>query len=148
MKIRVALPGEASLLSDLAFRSKAYWPYEKLLLEGYRSELELFEEDIVVGSVYVATVKNSITGFYALSSDSKTQRLYFLFVEPSFIGLGHGKALWLHAISLARQRGWKSISFYADSYAVEAFYKYQNCQIIGSLNSKLGPLIEMKFELS
>ncbi|MGZ3775830.1 MAG: GNAT family N-acetyltransferase [Pseudobdellovibrionaceae bacterium] len=147
MNVRMALPHEASLLSDMAFRSKSHWPYQKDQLERYRFELEVFPEDIAAGSVYVGLIEKEIVGFYGLSSREDQQRLYFLFVEPFHIGKGYGKKLWRHAISVARQKGWKKISFYADSYAVEAFYKYQNCKVIGSLNSTLGPLVEMIFEL-
>lgn len=147
MKIRAALPGEAALLSDLALRSKGHWPYERQLLQAYRDELEVFEADIAAGSIYVGTSENTIVGFYGLSSEPQKQRLYFLFVEPSQMGLGYGKSLWLDAISVARQRGWNSLSFYADSFAVKAFYQYQNCKPIGSLDSLLGPLTEMIFHI-
>ena len=110
--------------------------------------MEVFTDDILSGSVFVLEVDQSVFGFYSLSSDTQKQRLYFLFVKPSFIGRGYGKKLWLHAVSKAKERGWKSLSFYADSYADEAFYKYQRRQVIGSLSSDLGPLTEMVFEIS
>lgn len=145
MHIRSAFPEEASILSELAFRSKSYWPYSKDQLENYKSELEVFKEDILCGSVFVLEADQKIIGFYGLSSDEQKQRLYFLFVDPGFIGQGYGKALWSHAVSIAKERGWQSLSFYADSYAVEAFYRYQHCKVIGSLESKLGTLTEMSF---
>ncbi|MBO9666318.1 MAG: GNAT family N-acetyltransferase [Bdellovibrio sp.] len=147
MRIRSALQEEAQQLSELAFRSKSIWPYEKSALNEYRQELEVFKEDILADSVYVAEVNDNIVGFYGLSSESNKERLYFLFVEPSFIGKGIGKALWMHAVAKARDRRWTALSFYADSHAVDAFYKFQGCKIIGALDSKLGPLTEMKFKL-
>lgn len=147
MNIRPAVPEEAPLLSDLAFRSKSYWPYPKNQIEEYKSELEVFKEDILSGSVFVLEVDQSVVGFYGLSSEAQKQRLHFLFVEPSFIGQGYGKTLWLHAISKAKERGWKTLSFYADSYAVEAFYKYQKCEVVGSLQSKVGLLTEMSCKI-
>jgi hypothetical protein len=42
MKICKARRGESILLSELAFRSKGYWPYDKGALDAYRSELEVF----------------------------------------------------------------------------------------------------------
>ena len=150
MQIRKALPDEAAALSDLAFRSKAYWPYDKNLLEDYKDELEVFKEDIQTGSVFViesATTPSEIAGFYSLSNEHEKQRLYFLFVEPTKIGQGYGKALWQHALKTAKEKGWSSLTFYADTYATEAFYKYQNCQQVGTLETKLGKLIELKFIL-
>ena len=146
MNIRLAYSHEASICSELAFRSKSYWPYDKSLLEDYRSELEVFTEDIIAESVYVGTINEKIIGFYALSSDLKKQRLHFLFVEPSFIGLGYGKVLWKHAVSVAQKRKWQYFSFYADAYAAENFYNYQRCEIIGSLESKLGLMTELRFK--
>lgn len=57
MHIRKALPGEAVSLSSLAFRSKAHWPYDKNILADYKDELEVFEEDIEAGCVFV--IENS-----------------------------------------------------------------------------------------
>ncbi len=148
MKIRKALAGESQILSELALRSKGYWPYEKDLLNSYKSELEVYEEDIAAGSVYVAVDDEYIIGFYALSSDLKNPRLYFMFVEPNYIGRGHGKFLWRHATSEAKSRGWSSLSFYADPYASEKFYKYQGCKVIGETESKLARLIEMTYVLN
>ncbi|WP_413577367.1 GNAT family N-acetyltransferase [Bdellovibrio sp. HCB290] len=147
MRIRSALPTEASILSDLAFRSKSHWPYDKSALNEYRTELEVFTEDILADSVYVAEKDNQIIGFYGLSSDLKKERLYFLFVEPTHISKGVGKALWNHALSNARDRGWTALSFYADGYAFEAFYKFQGCRIVGSLHTPLGSLTEMAVQL-
>lgn len=147
MKIRKALSGESQILSELAFRSKGHWPYEKEALNSYRSELEVFEEDIATGSVHVAIDNEHVIGFYALSSDLKKPRLYFMFVDPKYIGKGFGKFLWLHAISEAKSRGWSTLYFYADTYASEKFYKHQGCKVIGEMDSKLARLIEMAFAL-
>lgn len=147
MEIRKAKEGDSRLLSNLAFRSKGYWPYDSKKLESYRAELEVFEEDIAAGSVYVGIIDSSIIGFYALSADSEKPRLYFMFIEPNCIGKGYGKTLWLHAVSEAKSRGWTKIYLYADAYASEKSYKHQGCYPIGKLESKLGPLIEMCFNL-
>lgn len=134
-------------MSDLALRSKSYWPYSKALIESYREDLEVFPEEIEAGAVFAMEQGEEIVGFYALSSSDKKQRLHFMFVEPNYIGKGLGKALWLHALSTAKQRGWRSLSFYADSYAAENFYKHQGCRTLSTLESKLGPLFEMYVEL-
>lgn len=147
MKIRYARAGESQTLSELAFRSKSYWPYDQDALNSYRTELEVFEEDITAGSVYVAVDGEHTVGFYALSSDLKKPRLYFMFVEPKYIGKGYGKFLWLHAILEAKSRGWNSLYFYTDAHASEKFYKHQGCIVIGEMESKMGILVEMSFAL-
>jgi GNAT superfamily N-acetyltransferase len=148
VEIRNARMGESKSLSDLAYRSKGYWSYEKDLLDSYRSQLEVFEEEIAAGSVCVAVRDEQILGFYAISSIPNVHRLYFMFVEPKYIGQGVGKALWTHAIGVAKMRGWNSISFSADSFAAEKFYKKQGCKPIGQRESVLGPLIELTFDLN
>jgi GNAT superfamily N-acetyltransferase len=70
-----------------------------------------------------------------------------MFVEPNYIGRGYGKALWQHAVFEAKSRGWSSLSFYADAYASEKFYKHQGCEVIGERESGMGRLIEMTFDL-
>ncbi|MFM6929264.1 MAG: hypothetical protein ACKOX6_12430 [Bdellovibrio sp.] len=62
MGIRPAMPEEAPRLSDLAFRSKSYWPYPKNQIEEYKSELEVFTEDILSDSVFVLEVDQSVVG--------------------------------------------------------------------------------------
>jgi GNAT superfamily N-acetyltransferase len=144
MIIRKALPEEASCLSELAFRSKAYWPYDKTLLLKYCPNLQVDEEDILAGVVYVGIIDKKIIGFYGLSQGSNLNRLYFLFVEPEFIGQGYGKKLWDHAILNAKNKGWPTLTFFADEYAVNKFYQYMPCKIIGNLKTDLGILTEMQ----
>lgn len=146
MHIRAAYPNEVGDLSELAFRPKGYWPYDKRALEEYRGELEVFIDDILSDSVFVAEDVGKIVGFYGLSPELKNERLYFLFVEPTSIGRGIGRLLWQHAIDKARSRGWIALSFYADVYAKD-FYVRQGCRTIGYKDTKLGKLIEMTINL-
>lgn len=114
---------------------------------SFLSELEVFEEDIVSGSVYVAESDKEIIGFYGLSSVPTEHRLYFLFVEPKYIGKGIGKALWGHAIASSKLRGWSSLTFFADPFAWKNFYKHLGCKVKGSRESILGPQIEITFDI-
>ena len=145
MKIRPALRSEAVALSALAFRSKGYWPYAKDLLELYRPQLEIHEDDIAAGGTFVGVVDGLLIGFYKLSRIPA--RLEFLFVEPEWIGRGYGKRLWRHALMTARAWGWVKVELSADQFAAEKFYRHLGCRIVGEKASALGPLIEMEFEL-
>jgi hypothetical protein len=47
--IRQAIFGEGQLLSDLAFRSKAYWGYSSEFMEACQAELTVSESDSIPG---------------------------------------------------------------------------------------------------
>jgi GNAT superfamily N-acetyltransferase len=145
MHVRAAFPNEAQDLTALALRSKAHWPFDPERLKRYRPQLEVHADDIRAGGVFVAVDEDRVIGFYALSPNS--ERLYFLFVEPAFIGRGIGKLLWRHALATARGRGWTSITLYADRFAAAAFYRHQQGRVVGTMDSELGPLDELRFEL-
>jgi hypothetical protein len=84
--IRPATLGELAALSELAFRSKAYWGYSPAFMASCRRELTVRAEQLALTFVKLAFAKPaepSIAGFYALSSpDGKHTELEFLFVEP------------------------------------------------------------------
>lgn len=147
MQIRLAVPSENELLTDLAFRSKSFWPYREQDLIRYRSSLEVHAEDILRKSVYVAEIEGKIIGFYGISSEPDVHRLYFLFLEPKFIGKGFGKKLWDHLLNNVKNKGWRSLTFYSDPYAMKQFYRFQNCIPVGQLQTDLGVLIELRVDL-
>jgi ribosomal protein S18 acetylase RimI-like enzyme len=75
-----------------------------------------------------------------------------LWVEPKLIGKGVGKRLFLHAVELSRQRGFKTIQLEADPNAV-GFYENMGMHKIGERHSEVEgqarslPIMEMTLEL-
>jgi GNAT superfamily N-acetyltransferase len=123
-EIRPARVEEASLLSDLALRSKAYWGYSAEFIERCREELSYSEEQLLAEHMRFFVIESAqrIAGFYALERLSATEiELEALFVEPAFIGQGFGRLLMEHAKSVAAGMGARQVIIQSDPYA-EHFY--------------------------
>lgn len=121
MNFREARAGEAGVLSDIAFRSKAYWGYSEDFMRACRAELTYSARDLEC--MYFALVEDpDIVGFYALDRVSADEvELEALFVVPEAIGRGYGRVLVAHARLSARAMGASSIVIQGDPNA-EPFY--------------------------
>ena len=122
--IRDARTVEASILSELAFRSKAHWGYDSDFMEACRAELTYDSHDIENDRIrFCAGVENGhILGFHAVEYlDSETCELEALFVEPEFIGKGYGRKLIEHAVELSAASGAVKLVIQGDPHA-ELFY--------------------------
>lgn len=134
--IRPAITTDASKLSDIAFRSKAYWPYDPSFIEQCREDLTISPERAGSGRIFVAESEEAIVGFYSFSIESTSSpEMNNLFVSPDFIGKGIGFQLWEHAINFARSNGWDHFVMDADPYAAEKFYYKVGCRKIGEIES-------------
>jgi len=135
--IRAAIPEEATILSSLALRSKAYWGYSQEFLNACRQELSVSPEDIE-NEVYrhaVAEHDGKIFGFYTLKFLSGVKfELEALFVEPDHIGTGVGRALMNHAYHSARAQGGTVIIIQSDPFAAR-FYEAAGGVLIGKKES-------------
>jgi len=121
LKIRQGIPQDADTLTDLAFRSKAYWGYDKTFMENCRAELTYSADDFPVK--YFGVLEDPmILGFYALEIHTKEKiEICALFVEPKYIDKGYGKALMNHAKIQAKVFGAKELFVQSDPNA-ETFY--------------------------
>ncbi len=63
---------------------------------------------IVAGSAWVAETNDGIAGFAAI--DPQERRVWALFVEPSFEGVGIGRALHTRMLDWARKYGLKQLT--------------------------------------
>ncbi|KJY17155.1 hypothetical protein VR44_40125, partial [Streptomyces katrae] len=123
-KTRPARPGEAAALTALVRRSKAHWGYGAAFLAACAPELRVREEELTARRIVVAeNGRGELLGLASLedveaSEDAediaggvniaggeeadggpgrggRTARLGLLFVEPSAIGRGVGRLLYL-----------------------------------------------------
>lgn len=130
--IRKATVEEAPLLSDLAFRSKAYWGYDDDFMEACRAELTLSPEKVLEHPTYVLEVGGKILGFYNLEHISGEEvELGYLFVEPRAIGNGYGGKLVQHARETARRLGYKFLTIQGDPNA-GSFYENCGAKLVGN----------------
>jgi GNAT superfamily N-acetyltransferase len=133
--IRPATPGELRLLSELAFRSKAYWGYSPAFMGACRRELTVRAEHLALTFVKLAFVKPaepSVAGFYTLwEQDGGHTELEFLFVEPWAMRRGYGRELLMHACDKTRELGKRSMLIQGDPHAAR-FYESAGAVQIGT----------------
>ncbi|WJQ82402.1 N-acetyltransferase [Brevibacillus brevis] len=88
MNIRRGKGQEASELSELAYRSKAYWGYSDEFMKACRDDLTLSSAYIETQEVYVLEDEGSIKGFMSLEKDAEQEQwlLGYLFMEPEAVG--------------------------------------------------------------
>jgi GNAT superfamily N-acetyltransferase len=132
-----ARPDEAATLSALALRSKGHWGYDAAFLEACRAELTLTTDQAAAARVVHAD-DGSVCGFHLLAPDPDGApgrgELLMLFVDPSAIGHGVGRALLEDAVEAARGRGWSVLRVESDPGA-EAFYVAHGAVRVGTVAS-------------
>jgi GNAT superfamily N-acetyltransferase len=131
--IRPAREGELELLSELAMRSKAHWGYSEAFMRACASELTVRRDH--VPRLFVCERAGAIIGFCAWSPINAVRaELEFLFVEPSAIGSGYGRALLDHACADIAQRGHRILEIQGDPHAAR-FYRAAGARQIGERES-------------
>jgi uncharacterized protein (DUF952 family)/predicted GNAT family acetyltransferase len=120
--IRPARQDEASEVTDLAIRSKAYWGYDAAFMEACRPVLTVHPATIAAGDAWIADHIGRKLGMYTLAHHADSIELDMLFVAPEAIGQGIGSALFRHAVIQARERGASRFITEADPNAAD-FYR-------------------------
>ena len=134
MFLRAAQPGEEEVLTALCLRSKAIWGYDKTFLEACRAELTITAETLQVSLVQVAVAVGRIVGVAELFLSGGSARLEKLFVEPSCLRSGVGRALFDWCASAARAEGADELVIDSDPGAAE-FYRRLGAFAQGSVAS-------------
>lgn len=138
MQIRRARPNEASELSGLAFRSKAFWGYDEAFLDASRPDLTVGEDLLRSGQVFVAEKAGTIAGFASLTGDPPRVEVAHLFVDPACIAGGVGRHLFEHVVAEARRRGAVELVVESDPNA-EGFYRAMGAVRVGTVPSIVDP---------
>lgn len=147
--IRRAKLDECEQLSELAFRSKAYWGYSEEFMAACRAELTYTIDDIRRDRFYVLIDGDTLIGFYGLVKESDTvYELEALFIESNFIGRGYGRLLIDHAKQVVKELGGVVLIIQGDPNAAD-FYTKAGGQHIGkreseSLAGRYLPLFSIK----
>jgi GNAT superfamily N-acetyltransferase len=134
VQIRRARPNEASELTALAFRSKAFWGYDDAFLEACQPDLTIDEDLVHSGRVFVAEVAGTIVGFASLTGEPPRLDLAHLFVDPGSIASGLGRRLFEDVVAEARRLGAFELVVESDPNA-EGFYLAMGAQRIGTAPS-------------
>lgn len=128
MRFRPAVVSELPQLACLALASKAHWGYSTQQLQIWRDDLTPRASWIGKRPFIVAENDAGVVGFYTLEANKDgTWALDNLWVCPTFIGQGFGRALFSHAMQAARNLGATVVTIDAEPYA-EPFYVAQGAR--------------------
>ncbi|WP_300423446.1 GNAT family N-acetyltransferase [uncultured Hyphomonas sp.] len=126
---------ELPYLSDLCLRSKAVWDYDEAMLDAFKDELTLTEDDLESDVIIVAEDLRGVAGGAQLSFDETgSSYLDKLFVEPVRLGEGTGKMLYVWACRYAQGSGAKEMVIEADPDAAP-FYVHMGAEPAGEAES-------------
>ena len=101
--IRRARPDEAGLLTGIALRSKAHWGYDEAFLTQAASDLTFTADELSNEQVWLLETAGDVLGFHRFRP-GEPALLVDLWLEPSAIGGGHGRRLWVTTPSTWRER--------------------------------------------
>ncbi len=146
--IRLARPEEADILSQIAIAAKGHWNYPQHWMELWRPQLTFMPEYFEQNESWVAEENGLPIAFYTLQDRDGIAWLENLWVLPVYIGKGLGKELFLHAVEVARARGYIILQLEAEPHAL-GFYEKMGMHRIGEHQYELDgqlrilPIMEM-----
>jgi GNAT superfamily N-acetyltransferase len=139
IRVRRAEAGEAQALTALCLRSKAHWGYDAAFMRLCVPSLTVSEQSIAEGRVLVATdYGNRVVGTASVLRDGDDGELGLMFVDPSAIGGGIGRALFDEAAKLARRLGYRRMTILADVNAA-LFYERMGARFLRRMPSDAIP---------
>jgi GNAT superfamily N-acetyltransferase len=121
MNIRPGVPTDIPALNEIAFVAKAHWGYSEVQLEAWREDLSISAEALVRNAVCIAEEDGQPIGFVLVATDTQPWELAAMWVRPSHMGRGVGKALLAWAMREANAAGQHELAIDADPNA-EGFY--------------------------
>jgi len=148
IKIRRARPDEADVLTQIAIAAKRHWKYPDRWMELWLPQLTFSPEYFKTHESWVVEQDGTPIAFSTLEERNGIFWVEDMWVLPDCMGTGVGKKLFLHAVELARQRGYKILQLEAEPNAV-GFYEKMGLRIIDQHQYELDgqprilPLMEM-----
>ena len=105
-------------------------------MDIWKTQLTFPPEYFEGNESWTAEINGAPIAFYTLLEKGGSAWLENLFVDPTLIGAGIGRSLFLHAVELARQRGFKTLQLEADPNAV-GFYEKMGMYKIGERHTEV-----------
>lgn len=130
MEIVCAQPQDADTLTEIAYAAKRHWGYPERWIETWRDTLTIRAEFIAANAAFAAIEEGRVVGFYVLTDESDGLHLDHLWIVPSAMGRGIGRALFKHAVEQARTLGHRILKIEADPNA-EGFYARMGARRVG-----------------
>lgn len=131
MEIVRATPADAARLTEIAFAAKRHWGYPEHWIQTWRDILTMRPEFIGANLAYSAMEDGRAVGFYLLTTESDGLHLDHLWILPSAIGRGIGRALFEHAAEQGKRLGFETIKIEADPNAA-GFYERMGARRVGT----------------
>jgi len=122
-KIRSALADEYEILTDIAFKSEAYWGYDSEYMNKFKSIYNISQEFINRFPTVIIEEDENIVGFYGILTEKNETSLEYFFIEPKYIGQGYGKILWNYLVKDCQNHGIKEFSIVTSPQAKEFYVK-------------------------
>ena len=113
---------ELPALSELCMRSKAVWGYDAAFMAACRAELSFDARDLASSRIAVAARADNVLGVAQVRMRGRDADLAKLFVEPSVLRGGVGRALFAWATEAAKEMGARRMIIEADPDAAP-FYR-------------------------
>ncbi|MBE0550563.1 MAG: GNAT family N-acetyltransferase [Rubrivivax sp.] len=132
MNLRRGMPADLPILDAIAIEAKAHWGYSKEQLHAWRDELVVSEESLTTRPVCVAEEDGHPIGFAQVATDAQPWELWAMWVRPSHMGKGVGKALLGWATEFAAAGGQPELAIDADPNAGD-FYRACGAKMVGSV---------------
>lgn len=134
-RIRDARPEDDALLLEVRRRASLSNEGDRELLLAHPEVFEPREVPAHVGTRVAEA--DGIVGYATVRQEEGLVEITALFVEPSWMGRGVGRALMLDLVSAATSRGATAIEVTANGHAL-AFYQRLGFQAAGVVNTPLG----------
>lgn len=134
LNIRRAEICEADILTNIAIRSEAYWDYDSVFIESFKSIYKVTGEFISNNPTFLMEEDKNIVGFYSILKGDKETELEYFYIEPQSIGKGYGKLLWNHMVDYCRKQHINEIALVTSPQAI-GFYTKMGAVLVGEVNS-------------
>jgi GNAT superfamily N-acetyltransferase len=143
VSIRGGRLDEREALIALQRRASLMWEEDRQSLLDHPDAIDIPEDQITEGRVFVAEADGRTVGFGVVipRSDGEAE-LDGLFVEPDAWGKGVGRQLMHHADALARSGGARLLNVVANGRAV-GFYEACGFQAVRVVETRFSPGLEM-----
>lgn len=142
--VRLAVASEREALEALQWRASLNNPDDREALLRHPDAIELPEQQILDGRVWVAEEANEIRGFSAVVlRDDGDFELDGLFVEPAHWRRGIGRLLVERCAEAARVSGAAYLHVVGNPHA-ERFYRACGFQVVGTEATRFGVGLLMK----
>jgi GNAT superfamily N-acetyltransferase len=150
IQLRDALQDELTSLGGLCLRSKAVWGYDDAFMTACRSELTLHPDELRTTHLQVAERGAIVVGLVQVKVVDGEADLMKLFVEPTLLRSGVGRALFEWAMDRARDLGAVRMTIEADPGAAP-FYERMGARHAGfapsqSIPGRMLPRLQMELE--